>query len=55
MNVFFSGDSMEIEVSPATPEKEWSPADLAGREEEVGDDNTMDLLRDLDDELMQIE
>ena len=48
---------MEIEVSPATPEKEWSPADLAGREEEeeVGDDNTMDLLRDLDDEFMPIE
>jgi len=23
--MFYSGDSMEIEISPATPEKEWSP------------------------------
>lgn len=34
-----TGDSMEIEISPATPEKEWSP----GREED--EENTMDLLK----------
>jgi len=40
-----TGDSMEIEISPATPEKEWSPTQDESRGDEGGMENTMDLLK----------
>ncbi|XP_023345090.1 tyrosine-protein phosphatase non-receptor type 13 [Eurytemora carolleeae] len=45
-----AGDSMEIEISPATPEKEWSP----GPEIIYDDDNddTMQLLRPVENALL---
>lgn len=49
-----TGDSMEIEISPATPEKEWSPGDMVDNTSMVERNNSsMDLLRvagDVDEE-----
>ena len=45
---------MEIEISPATPEKEWSPGDMVDNTSMVERNNSsMDLLRvagDVDEE-----
>jgi len=53
-----AGESMEIEVSPATPEKEWSPSLADDNDENVANnrmdnmmDNTMDLLKPVEETL----
>lgn len=44
-----TGNSMEIEISPATPEKEWSPATEI---DAADDDDTMQLLRPVENALL---
>jgi len=41
-----AGESMEIDISPSTPEKEWSPPQL-----EEGESNTLQLLKPIEDTL----
>ena len=45
-HLFVTGESMEIDISPSTPEKEWSPPQL-----EEGESNTLQLLKPIEDTL----
>ena len=48
MDIYYLGESMEIDISPSTPEKEWSPPSMG---DEEGSSATLDLLKPIEDTL----